>query len=79
VGVEIGVYKAEHALSLLEHLDIRRLYLVDPCELYAEYDEGKAHYGVDQDPLNFARKQAIERLAEYEAKVSWIMKNRWMP
>ncbi|MGA1868151.1 MAG: class I SAM-dependent methyltransferase [bacterium] len=74
IGVEIGIYKAEHAASLLTHLDIKRLYLVDPYELYDDYEEGKAHYGVDQDPLQLARKEACERLAQYGDKVRWILK-----
>jgi hypothetical protein len=74
VGVEIGVYKAEHAESLLSHLDIKQLYLVDPYELYREYEEGKAHYGVDQDPLELARNEARERLAPFEDKITWIFK-----
>jgi hypothetical protein len=74
VGVEIGVYKAEHAESLLDHLNIKHLYLVDPYELYSEYTEGKTHYGVDQDPLPLARKAAQERLAPHSKKLSWVFK-----
>jgi|SRR5581483_3626160 predicted O-methyltransferase YrrM len=74
VGVEIGVYKGLHAASLLEHLDIERLYLVDPYEMYREYEEGKTHYGIDQDPLYLARKEAAERLAPHASKVTWVYK-----
>ena len=74
IGVEIGVYKAEHAVSLLTHLDIKHLYLVDPYELYDEYEEGQAHYGVDQDPLHIAQEEASKRLSQYIGKVSWIFK-----
>ena len=38
IGVEIGVFEADHALSLLENLDIKKLYLVDPYEMYDDYD-----------------------------------------
>ncbi len=74
VGVEIGVYKAEHAESILSNLDIKQLYLVDPYELYQDYDEGKAHYGVDQDPLSLARKEASKRLESFSEKITWIQK-----
>ena len=74
IGVEIGVYKAEHAESLLNHLDIKQLFLVDPYKLYAKYKEGEAHYGVDQDPLNLAKEEAMQRLSRYSNKVSWIFK-----
>jgi hypothetical protein len=73
-GAEIGVYKAEHAESLLRHLDIERLFLVDPYDLYTDYNEGKSHYGVDQDPLEVAREEAARRLLPYAGKVKWIHK-----
>jgi hypothetical protein len=72
VGVEIGVYKGEHAESILKYTDIERLYLVDPYELYSDYYEGKAHYGVDQDHLTLSRKEAQDRLGPYANKTSWI-------
>jgi len=34
VGIEIGVSGGDHAISLLESLDIERLYLIDPYENY---------------------------------------------
>ncbi|MEX0830874.1 MAG: class I SAM-dependent methyltransferase [Nitrospirales bacterium] len=74
VGVEIGVYKGEHAESLLANLDIKRLYLVDPYELYEQYEEGRSHYGVDQDPLSLAKQEALQRLAPHVEKLSWIFK-----
>lgn len=74
VGVEIGVYRGEHAESLLKHLNIRRLFLIDPYELYATYKEGRAHYGVDHESLSSAKEHALERLAPYAGKVSWIFK-----
>lgn len=72
VGVEIGVYKGEHAESLLNRADIKKLYLVDPYELYREYGEGRQHYGVDRDPLVTAKAEAMRRLAPHSAKIEWI-------
>ncbi len=74
VGVEIGVYKAEHAESLLKHLDVKCLFLVDPYDLYGDYSEGRGHYGVDQDPLEVARGEATRRLLPYADRVKWIHK-----
>jgi hypothetical protein len=74
VGVEIGVYKAEHAESLLKHLNVECLFLVDPYDLYGDYSEGKSHYGVDQDPLEVARNEATRRLLPYADKIKWIHK-----
>ena len=72
VGVEIGVYKGEHSLSLLSNLSIKRLYLVDCYEMYEAYAEGHRHYGVDQAPLSVAEIEAKERLKSYDKNIVWI-------
>ncbi len=77
VGVEIGVYKAEHALSLLEHLDIKTLYLVDPYVVYPEFKEGQQYYGTSQSSLCVAEKIAKKRLKGFEKKVVCIRKCSW--
>ena len=74
IGVEIGVFEGDHALSLLENLDIKKLYLVDPYEMYDDYDEGNKHYGVDQSPLNKAKEIAYKKLELYRDKIIWIEK-----
>src|SRR3989344_1243648 len=72
IGVEIGVYKAEHAESLLRSLLIKKIFLIDPYDLYSQYNEGKRHYGIDQTPLDLAEKEAMERLKKYSDKIVWI-------
>ena len=47
IGIEIGVAGGEHALSLLTTLDIKKLYLIDPYEMYESYTEGLDHFEVD--------------------------------
>jgi hypothetical protein len=74
IGVELGVYKGYHAESLLKHLDVERLYLVDPYSLYETYDEGRRHYGVDQDPLELAKQECQQRLAPYARQITWVRK-----
>ena len=74
VGAEIGVFEGDHALSLFENLDIRKLYLIDPYELYDDYFEGKKHYGHDQPPLNLAKVNAYKKLDEYTDRIVWIEK-----
>lgn len=74
IGAEIGVYKGEHAESLLENLSIKKLYLIDPYKLYDEYDEGKKHYGIDQDPLDLVEREAQKRLEKYSDKIIWVKK-----
>ena len=72
IGVEIGVAGGEHALSLLQSLDIKKIYLIDPYEHYPEYYEGKLHYGVEQSELELMEKLAKELLSEYSDKIVWI-------
>ena len=74
IGAEIGVYKGEHAESLLENLSIKKLYLIDPYELYDEFKEGKRHYGVDQDSLKIAEEEARRRLENYSDRIVWVKK-----
>lgn len=38
VGAEIGVFFGEHAWAMLENLDIKKLYLVDPYAIYPGYN-----------------------------------------
>ena len=61
IGVEIGVYKGEHALSMLKNLDIKRLYLIDPFTLYSE---SKHYNGIEQDTLEKAKEILIKRFED---------------
>jgi hypothetical protein len=72
VGVEIGVYKAQHALSLLKTLSVEKIYLIDPYHLYDEYTEGKKHYNEKGKKLNIAEQEAKENLKEFNDKIVWI-------
>lgn len=71
-GCEIGVYKGNHSESLLKSSSIKKLYLIDPYDMYDSYVEGHAHYGVDQVPLSEAQKEAIDRLSEFCDKIVWL-------
>jgi hypothetical protein len=72
IGVEIGVAGGEHALSILENLNIKKLYLVDPYDLYNTYTEGKEIYGISQSTLKETKKSAREKLKKYERQIVWI-------
>ena len=72
VGVEIGVCGGEHALSLLKTLDHKKIYLIDPYEMYEDYSEGQAHYGVDQANLTVAETSAKKILRDYQNLVVWV-------
>jgi len=72
VGCEIGVCGDEHALSLLLHLDIAKLCLIDPYEIYADYKEGNEHYGNDQLSLGDTFESAEKLLSDHSNKIVWI-------
>lgn len=67
VGVEVGVFKGEHALSILQGLpNLKRLYLIDPYEAYEGYDD--PNVGM----LKSARKEAVSRLLDFKDRIRWI-------
>jgi len=37
IGVEIGVFEGEHALSLIKNLNLKKLYLIDPYVIHDSY------------------------------------------
>lgn len=47
-GVEVGVFKGEHALKIYKYLNIKNLYLVDPYKEYIDSTLGKNDPGCDQ-------------------------------
>jgi len=72
IGAEIGVAGGEHAISLLETLAIKRLYLIDPYENYETYTEGQQHYGADGSGLDEFRTRAEILLSRFADRVVWI-------
>lgn len=38
VGMEVGVYMGDHAINILQNLNIQKLYLVDPYVMYPDYN-----------------------------------------
>ena len=69
LGAEVGVLHGEHALNILENIpNIKLLYLIDPYELYDEYDEDDAWL------IEKARNIAIKKLAPFESRIRWVLK-----
>lgn len=66
-GVEIGVFKGEHALSLLTHLNMDCLFLVDPYLVYKGYEPDKLH-GIKEEEM---AKKALDR---YAHNITWVKK-----
>lgn len=69
IGVEIGVLAGVHAQEMLENLDIKKLYLVDPYISYRASDRL-----VLRKEMLLAKKEAEERLAEYKNRLVWLVK-----
>lgn len=65
VGVEIGVNQAVNAVNILENLDIKKLYLVDPYIAYEHYT---------QEKVDGWKKVAYNNLEKYKDKIELIEK-----
>ena len=78
VGVEIGVWEGKNALSILKHLPIKKLYLIDPYSYYKGYEDEDAegiHYiDLEYEEWEKIFKSAKELLSEYKDKIVWIRK-----
>ena len=69
IGVEIGVFEGWHAENIIETLNIKTLYLVDPYEAYVDnWDR------TSSEDLTKAFGVARHRLAPYRDKVVWVKK-----
>jgi hypothetical protein len=66
IGAEIGVYQGENALSMLQGLDIAKLYLIDPYEVF---DEPSSAMGKTAD---FPDNELIARELLEGYPVEWI-------
>lgn len=65
VGAEVGVNLGQNALNMLQTLDIKKLYLIDPYTEYLEWNY--------TEEVNTARKEmAHRRLEQYKDKIVWI-------
>jgi len=71
VGVEIGVYKGKHAISMLRTMDIKMLYLIDPFLNYKDYTD---NYGGEKSLENDVMDATIRRLLPYKNKIELIRK-----
>jgi predicted O-methyltransferase YrrM len=69
VAAEIGTYKGENALNMLEKLNIKKIYLIDPYEVYENYEEDISSKNTDEN-YNSARR----RLRKYSKKTIYIKK-----
>jgi len=63
VGVEIGVSEGLNAVDMLDKLDIKNLYLVDPYKAFRQWT---------QEKLDGHLKTAKRTLAYYDELITWI-------
>ena len=71
VGVEIGVWIGENALSILQNTDIEMLYLVDP---YIEYDEYNINEISSHPVMGSNEAHAKKILEPYKDRITWVKK-----
>ena len=69
-GAEIGVFRGEHALLMLEHLNIKKLYLIDPYETDDPSFVGKMKV---KGLIAGAYAIAEEALSDYSDKTVWML------
>jgi hypothetical protein len=69
VGVEIGVWRGENALSILQNTDIYLLYLVDPYERYEEYNINEI---IGQPNMEENEAHARKILEPYKDQIIWV-------
>ena len=67
IGVEIGVFKGENAEKILETLNIKKIFLVDP---YIEYIDGNEEL-CSGAACSYSKKIAIKRLKNF-SNIEWI-------
>ena len=72
VGVEIGTSKGCHAVDILYHLNIKKLYLIDPYCLYN--DRLKTNQNVVDYEFNKVKDEANKSLMRFEGKYEFIYK-----
>lgn len=63
--IEIGTWKGENAKSLLENLNIKKIYLIDPYEKYSDFK---------REGISRAEKEARKKLKPYSKKIKSIKK-----
>jgi len=70
IGVEIGTDTGENALNMLENLDIKKLYLVDPYTIY----DGIVGIGCNnnEEQCKQCEEEASKKLEKYEDKIVWV-------
>jgi len=67
VGAEIGVFTGRNSESMLDSLDIKKLYLIDP------YKDNVAGF-TREEAINSIKIEAHNRLDKYADRIVWLQK-----
>lgn len=73
IGAEIGVQAGVNAKWILENLDIKKLYLIDPYAKYPSNNKDRTIIG----PFPQSKEKAIKNLKGFEDKIEWVYKFSW--
>jgi len=73
IGAEIGVQAGVNAEWMLKNLDIKRLYLIDPYDVYPSNNSNRALIG----PFEGGKENAKKLLEKYEDKIEWVYNFSW--
>lgn len=69
-AAEIGVYQGEHAFQMIEELGLKKIYLIDPYEVFIEPSSAMGRTPDFPDNEGIAR----DRLEKYKDQCVWIKK-----
>jgi len=73
VGVEIGVGTGVNSKSIMENLNVRRLYLIDPYDKYSDYvKELKQSNNFSKKTVLLGEETAKKNLQKWKSKLIWL-------
>jgi len=76
VCAEVGVLYGHNARSILNELNVKKMYLIDPYKEYKEnYNSTLGEVGKTQEQMDKAKKKCEKYLWFYEDKIVWVNKN----
>jgi len=64
-GIEIGVWKGKNAKDILDNMNIKMLYLIDPWATYRDGNIIKVDRYSKEETMNDAEKECREKLKDY--------------
>lgn len=72
--IEVGTFDGKNAKTILEFLDVEKIYLVDPYS-YEELDNSSTQKEIEKNGGDFYFEKARKLLKKWENKITWINKN----